>query len=433
MKKLLVLLGGVIVTILTISPKLLGLMIQDDSTETRLIEMTGQPGLSLAMQSGWFSSQGQITIRDPIIAGNMYRGVVLVADLAVLHGPLLVTDDGMKLGMAWARILPVISGLAANDPIQQLLAEDMQTSFTVLAGLDGSLQLHMDAGALQFAEAGTYLYLDDLRADLHIAANGNAELRASSSEITVGDALNDTVIRNASMTLHTEELSATPLPGGLGVRATQLQSNGLQQLTMNGISIDYVARPEPDTRTITLQQNVQIDEIVSSMPIDSLTLTSEFTGIDENIAAGYIAFMRETQGRMQLMSETQLQNHVAQHSEQLVLELIRSPLQQRGNVIMQAFGGEHRAALDIEWPGMDGLSSLSGIDVRQVIRVIDVTLDIVADEEALSRSPIAASVRAYVMQGMLPQDNGNVLLNASLRGSVLVVNGQRFPLEALLN
>jgi len=133
------------------------------------------------------------------------------------------------------------------------------------------------------------------------------------------------------------------------------------------------------------------------------------------------------------MSEAQLQAHVAQHSEQLALGLIRGPLQLQSNLTVQAYGGEHNGQVDIQWPGMAGLPSLSNIDVRQVLRVIDVTLDLAADEEALSRSPIAASVRAYVMQGMLPQENGNVLLNASLQNSVLIVNEQRIPLEAFLN
>lgn len=433
MKKLLVLLGSVIIAVLAISPKLLGLVIRDEATETRLIELTGQPGLSLDMNSGWFSSQGQLTIRDPIIAGNLYRGVVLVADLDIMHGLLLVNDDGVQLGVARADIFPVISGLGANDPIQQLLAEGMQTSFTVLAGLDGSLRLHMDAGALQFAEADARLYLDDLQADLRIAANGNAEMRGHSSQVTVRDPLNDMVLRDVDVTLHSEELSATPLPGGVGIRASQLQINQPQRLTMNGISIDYVARPEADTRTITLQQSVQIEEIISELPVESLTLTSEITGIDESIVAGYIAFMREAQGRMQSMNDAQLQAYVARNSEQFVLELVRGPLQQESQLILQAYGGEHRVELQIDWPGMAGLPTLNDVDVRQVVSVISADLDIIANEEALSRSPVAATVRAYVTQGVLPQENGNILLNASLQDSVLIVNGQQIMLAPFLN
>ncbi|MGB4248904.1 MAG: DUF945 family protein [Pseudohongiellaceae bacterium] len=433
MKKLLVLLGSVIVAVLAISPKLLGLVIRDDATETRLIELTGQPGLSLDMTSGWFSSQGQLTVRDPIIAGNLYRGVVLVADLDVMHGPLLVSDDGLQIGVARADIMPVISGLAASDPIQQLLAEGRRTAFTVLAGVDGSLHLHMNAGALQFTEADARLTLDDLQADLHIAGNGSAEMSGRSSQVTVQDPLNEMVLRDVAITLHSEELSATPLPGGLGIRASQLQINQPQRLTMNGISIDYAARQEADTRTITLQQSVQIDEIISELPVESLTLTSEITGIDETIVAGYIAFMREAQNRMQSMSDAQLQAYVARNSEQFVLELVRSPLQQESQLILQAYGGEHRAELQIDWPGMAGLPTLDDVDVRQVVSVIGADLDITANEEALSRSPLAATVRAYVTQGVLPQENGNILLNASLRNSVLVVNGQEIMLAPFLN
>lgn len=438
MKKLIALLGMVVLAVLAISPKLVGLVIRDGSSQANLMELTGQTNLSLPLQSGWFSSAGKLTITDPVIAGTRYDGVQIDADLDLMHGPLLVTNEGIRVGLAWASTVPTITGLAANDPLQKIFAQDMQTTMTVLAQLNGSVVVQMHAGPLDFSRSEMQLTLNDLSATLNIARSGRAELSLASAQVNVANPAYlpnafSTTLHNAELKFASEDISVAPLPGSLSIKIEELQNNRPQMLTMRGISINYVARSNPETQTVTVQQELQIDSILSES-VESLTLSTEISGIDAAVVADYVNSLREAQARIRRMNDLELEVFMEQRGEVLALGLLRKPLQQHSTLVMQAYGGAHRTELDISWPGVPSLQSIDQLGFSQVLRLLTADLHIVANEEALGRSPLGAAVQAYRQQGMLPQDeDGNVLLNASLSDSTLILNEQRFPLQPFLD
>lgn len=455
MKKVVLLIGTVAALLLAVSPLLMGLVISDSRTETTLRELTGQPGLVLRMESGWFASAGQISVSAPMIAGVVYEGVTLTADVRLSHGPLLATDSGLRPGVAWAHLTPVISGLPSGHPLQLLFAEGADTQITVLSALDGSQRLELLTGAQTFslpaAQGGllepTVITLADLQASLTLAANGAADLHLSSSDVHVLNSLYDAVATQASVHAQSTELSATPLPGTLSIAAQRLRIEDLptlpllgsvtttdsDSLTMHGISLDYAAHQQADTKTITLEQSLGVARIESALPLESLTLTTQLAGIDETLATEYLTFLRETQGMMQAMTAPQLQEHIAAHSETLALHLLQAPMQQTSTLNLQAWGGAHEATLNIRWPGLPTLTSLAQIDPATMLHLLVVTLEIAANAETVAASSLAAAAKAYTTQGLLIEENGKVVLKANLQGGNLDLNGNSFPLGSFLN
>lgn len=455
MKKVVLLIGAVAVLLLAVSPLLMGLVISDSRTETTLRELTGQPGLVLRMESGWFSSAGQISVSAPMIAGVVYEDVTLTADVQLSHGPLLATDSGLRPGVAWAHLTPVISGLPLEHPLQLLFAEGAGTQVTVLSGLDGSQRLELLAGAQTFSVPAaqgsllepTAVTLADLQASLTLAANGAADLHISSSDVHVLNSLYDAVASQATVHAHSAELSATPLPGTLSIAAQRLQIDDLptlpllgsvtatdgDSLTMHGISIDYAARQLADTKTIILEQTLGVARFESALPLESLTLTTQLAGIDETLATEYLTFLRETQGMMQAMTAPQLQEHIAGHSETLALHLLQAPMQQTSTLNLQAWGGAHEATLDMRWPGLPTLTSLDQIDPATMLHLLVVRLEIAANAETVATSSLAAAAKAYTTQGLLIEENGKVVLKANLQDGNLDLNGNSFPLGSFLN
>lgn len=455
MKKIVLLIGAVAALLLAVSPLLMGLMISDSRTETTLRELTGQPGLVLRMESGWFSSQGQVTVSAPVVAGIVYEDITLTADVQLSHGPLLATDDGLRIGVAWAQLTPLIRGLPPEHPLQQLFAEGAGSQVSVLAGLDGSQRMELLAESQTFTLSAmqggplepTAVTLADLHASLTLAADGAADLRISSSAVHVINSLYDAVASQATVHVHSTELSATPLPGTLSIAVQRLQIEDLpalpllgsaaaadsDSLTMHGFSLDYAARQQADTKTITLEQTLGVARIESALPLESLTLTTQLAGIDETLATEYLSFLRATQGMMQAMTAPQLQGHIAEHSETLALHLLQAPLQQTSTLNLQAWGGAHAATLDMRWPGMPSLTSLQQVDAATMLHVLEVTLEIAANAATVAASPLAAAVKAYTTQGLLTQDNGKVVLKASLQDGNVDVNGNRFALAPFLN
>ena len=462
MKKVLVLIGAMAALLLTVSPLLMGLAISDSRTQSSLRALTGQPGLVLQMESGWFSSQGRVTVSAPEIAGVTYDNIVLVADVELSHGPLLATDTGLRPGIGWARLTPVLTGLPDNHPLHQLFADAARSRITVFTGLNGSMRLELQANAPTFVLPTapgdllepTTLTLADLQASLALAANGMADLEINSAEMRVHNAVYDAVATQPSLHAHSTELSATPLPGTLRIAAQALHIDGLpaltptlslstspspaaavakSSLTMQGISLDYAARQQPDTSTITLQQTLDVIRIESALSLESLTLNTQLSGIDEALATEYINFLRATQGVMQAMTAPQLQAHIAEYSETLALHLLQSPLQQSSTLNLRAWGGDHEAAVDMQWPGLPSLTSLEQINTATMVQMLAVTLEIAADAQTVAGGPLATMSRNYTSQGMLTEENGKIVLKANLQDGSVHVNGTSFPLGPLLN
>src|SRR5690606_15622532 len=146
----------------------------------------------------------------------------------------------------------------------------------------------------------------------------------------------------------------------------------------------------------------------------------------------YLTLMREAQ--LQGYGDPRAQRQLEQQGQLLARDMLRRPLQQRSTLTVQAYDGEHQAQLVTAWPALPDLQSLDRLTVGDILRNLDVTLDIIAQADALPRSPLGASIRAYHSQGGLPGgNNGTVTLNASQPGAPLTVNELRLPLVALID
>lgn len=432
MKKLIVLLVGAIAVIVVIAPKLIGLYLNDNSVAGSLRNLTGQPGLTLELDSGWFSSQGQLTVVDPVISGTAYPGVEMTTPVKVMHGPLLITADGVHFGLAAAELLPAISGLIADDPLQQLLVQGLQNPMTLVAGVDGSLHLYTDTDALEYREDGDQLNLSNLQVDLSIAANRSTDLVLAVEDGTLLSPLYQATAHGSRLHLQNTDLSAAPLPGSLQISIEELRVNTPQQLTARGIRLDYAARPDNNTDTVTITQDLVVGELESTWPVTTLTLHSELAGVDPTLASVYLNLLREAQS--QGYGDPQTQRRLEQQGQLLVRDMLRRPLQQRSTLTALAYDGEHQAQLTTIWPGLPNLQSLDRLTVGDILRNLDVAFDITAQEEALLRSPLGPSISTYQNQGVLPGgNNGTVTLNATLQGATLTINELRLPLDAFID
>lgn len=428
MKKLGILLCLVALALFTVAPPLIGLLINDSSTQDQLREMTGQPTLNLNMRSGWFSSIGTMQIDAPVIAGTQYTQARIDADLEITHGPLLWTEEGPRFGLAWVTVLPVSQGLPENTFMQALLNAQSNSRIHLLANFDGSLhgQLHNDE--FNYAVDGQRFDVTDLRVDLNIARDRRAQLIATSAHIDLHSPLSIVSIEQAEIALHTSSLERSPLPGSLAVNIAQVQMNNEQRLTMRGISLDYVAREEPSAQNgpprLYLQQHLQVAAIESDTPVTALDIETELKGIDMEIIAAYMSAMSN-------ISVASGGNNSSQ--DDVFITMMQSAFEQHSTAKFDAWGGEHSAELNMRWPGEPTLRSMSDLYIGLFLQKLDAQLKLNADAAALASSPFAAMVRNYTAQGVLPQNNGIIEITASLQGGSLNLNGQRIDLQPFLN
>jgi hypothetical protein len=436
MKKLLALLGLIILCLLIVTPKLTGLAIADAGALQYLRAQTGQPGLHLSLESGWFSSTGELHIDGPVIAGTRYEQIQLNASLELMHGPLLVTDEGIRLGAAWAQLHPSLSGLQSNTLIQTLLRPEAETTLRVLTGLDGALHGSLTTGPIEQWLNDTHVGLNNLALRVDIARNGNLVLSANTTELRLKGTALDALVIDAMLELRSEGLGRSPLPGSINIAAETLEWILPSRLTLHGIRLDYAAhlQPEPQlTGNLVVQQQIAVQQIESALPITAFAMQSEVLGMDLMQVQEYVTFLGETPHLMQTMSDTELQRHIETHSEAFALALLQRPLQQTSTLNIEAWEGAHKAELHLAWPGEPSISHTQQLSLTRVLRLLALDLEVAANTEALYRSPLGSAIRASVAQGMFQQENENVLLSASLQEGNLSLNGRRFPLQPLLN
>lgn len=429
MKKFSALIGIVALILLVTIPALVGLLIDDSNTAARLREITGQPGLALNSRSGWFSSIGTVQVEAPVIAGVRYEQVRLDADLEIIHGPLLWTEQGLRFGMAWVDITPVLQGLQESDLLQTLFQSGSGTQVSLMAGFDGALHAQLRSGPLRYAPRAQAFEFDDLLVNLHIASSGAATIGLDSTRVNVSDPLYAMRIDTLAVELHSASLDASPLPGSLDINAAAVQFNGEQRLTLGGISINYVAREQAGIDnappSLLLEQRVQVAELNSELPVSAFGMQTRLEGVDLDLVADYLRVQRNLQMGDPDTSAAQL--------DEVYIEMLREPFTQHNVITATAWGGEHQAELEIIWPGEPTLLTMEQLTLGRVVGLLHAQLEIRANEEALMDSMFAASVRNYTAQGVLPQDNGDVVITATLQGGNMILNEQRIQLAPFLN
>lgn len=428
LRKPLFLTGSVLLLILLLAPALVGLQLADSSTEARLQTLTGQPGLRLQLDNGWFGSTGEITVEAPVIGGVDYPMARLRATLDVQHGPLLWTPGGFGLGFVAATVHP---DLASGLP---------RSVITVVAGLDGSLHGLLENGEWALPGTQTLATLADLRIALDILPTGQMTLNASSSRLQIVDPFMTLEVLAPAVRLQSENLAHSPLPGTLTLSADTLsmvaQNDSAQDLRLEGLLLHYAASATPgsDGRgpTLSLLQRLTLDNVLGSLPVADLQVDAELEGIDQDAVVAYLTMLRDTQPLLNVMPPAELQAYVASQSQDFTLALAQFPLTQRLQVALQYNGHPVQGSLELNWPGEPTALVMRRVSLGRALRIVHITLDLTVNEAAFAGGPLAPAVATYVTQGLLSRDQNNVVLNATLYDGSLSLNTQRFPLEPFL-
>jgi len=428
LRKPLFLTGAILLLLLLLTPALVGMQLVDSSTQTRLQELTGQPGLQLRLDNGWFTSRGDVTLQAPIIGGVEYPAVALHATLDIQHGPLLLTPDGFGLGFVTATLHPD-AGSGIPDSV-----------VTVVAGLDGSLHGLLQSGEWAVPGSGTRTTLEDLRIALDIQRSGQMNLEASSTRLNISDPFMALEVVAPVIRLHSENLALSPLPGTLGIAADAIAMDSptdpAQNVSLQGLRLDYAASAVPgiDGRgpTLSLEQTLEIAALQSRLPISELTLDAHLEGIDQNAVVAYLTMLRDTQPLMTVLPPAELQAYVASQSQEFTLMLAQHPLTQRLNVDLLYNGHPVNGALFLHWPGEPTALVMRRVSLGRALRIVQVSLELRVNAAAFAGGALAPAVETYVTQGLLLRDQDSIVLNAGLQDGSLTLNTQRFPLEPFL-
>lgn len=422
MKKFLALLIGLPLLVLALTPLIIGGAINDPKQLEQLRLQLGQPDMNLALDRGWFRTTGMVTVTDPVIGQQRHQGVRFTAPVTIQHGPLLWTDAGMQLGWAYGVAEPRLDAPVDDPVFNALLTSATTPRVTVLTTLAQDMVLHWSNDTLYYDDRERVLTAENFDLLLSATPDRTVDMTLHADKIRGSSLVFGSVEAEApSLVLNGRDPNGTLLPNSLHLSLPRLHIDAEEQLTLHGIRIDYAAREEPGTSKVTIEQHVQVEQMESRAPLTALRLDTVTQDID-------VELFRQLRALMNGVGSSSVQT-----PEDLLLQLQRKPFSQHTDATLTLWGGEHQFAIDLNWPGIPGLTSAEQLRTSRVLRELNATIAVRADVEAIERSFVAIMARNYAAQGMLPVENGQYVLDMNLQGGALNVNGQTIVLEPFLN
>jgi len=174
---------------------------------------------------------------------------------------------------------------------------------------------------------------------------------------------------------------------------------------------------------LSFEQSIVIKEISSNFPLNSFSWQIGLEELDAQALSLYYALLYELQVEME-KDEGSTSPAISRISQELLLITVKNALAFNNTLEANAYGGDHRANINIHWNGMPALNDVARMDINEALEALSFDLDISLDLEAVMSSPLAEMVDPYVQQGYVQLDNGRVLIRASLQDSVLTLNDE---------
>lgn len=422
MKKLLALLIGLPLLVLAVMPAVVGSVINNPEPLAQLKLRLGQPEMTLTLDRGWFRTTGLVTVKNPIIGERRHEGVSFTAPVRIQHGPLLWTDSGLALGLAYAVAEPRLDAEVDDAVFTALLSSATAPRVTLLINLQRDATLHWVNDTVYYNNGEVLLTAENFSLLATVTPARTADIFLHADQIRgTSRSFGSVEADHPALALQGRDPNGTLLPNALQISLPHLHIDAEEQLTLNGIRIDYAAREEPGTNTVTIDQHVVLEQLESRAPLTALRMDSVTRNIDVDLFRQLRALVNDARGS------------TVQSPEDILLQLRRNPFSQHADATLTLWQGDHQFAIDLNWPGISTLANVDELTTSRVLRTLDASITIRADVEAIERSFVAIMARNYAAQGMLPVDNGQYVLDMNLQGGTLNVNGQSIVLEPFLN
>lgn len=431
---------GVITTVVVAAaaaPKIIGTGVRD-ATMNSMMELLPAESRSqiqiteTRFDSGWFSSEGELDVRYIALADQENLAVRLLFDIS--HGPILFTPDGLRLGLAYAEIIPSFNSPELTQAITELSIELPEVRIDMLAELDQTLRLTLNMEPFNYNDATGQVSFSGMNGSVVANPDLSAELRFNMGELRAAQPATQMEFFIAGLDLETttQQMNELLAPSMAMLVIPAISSGAPFPFNVSDISAD--SRVQPSTagpEQIDIRQSFRIASIESEIPVAAVNWTMNLNEVHGDLIRSYYGMITEIQSTISNNPAT-ASNPLEEYAKEMVTIAVQNSLVFNTLVSANAFNGDHNIELRIDWRGMPGVTDLDSIEAMQILEVFSIDLTISLDEAAIMRSPLADMVDPYVQQGYLRIDGGRILMDASLNDAVLTVNGETVPLEQFL-
>jgi len=421
------------VLVLALMPKVIGASIESATIDNllALIPPEAQSQFEIRrdeFSDGWFSSSTTIElIYTPIGTDS----IALSMDFDIDHGPLLQTEDGLSIGLAYAVIQPSIRNDLFDIAIDEISFPLPDITLKLLARFDQSMWVNMNVSELNFSDTAGEFNFSGLNANVDVASDQSANFSVQMGEVSATENADNSNVLIAGMTLtsSTAQMNDMLAESRATLSIPAVSSTLPLPFSVSDIGIEYGLQASPAEENFSeIYQTIQIANIESEIPVSSLSWLSEVKQVNNELLLDYYRLISELQNQINSDADA-VSADFTELGQELYLLVLQNPLELNNRIEANSYDGDHTADLRVIWAGLNTLSNAAELDTNDAITALDMTLDISLDLEAIMRSPAAGLVDPYVQQGYLTVANGRVMIQASLQDSVLRVNGDELSLD----
>ena len=431
--KVLLVVAMLILLALTLMPKVIGAEIERAIIDNLLTLIPPKAESQFEIRrnefsDGWFSSTTTIEFIYTPIGTD---AIALTMDFDIDHGPLLQTEDGLSIGLAYAVIQPSIRNDLFDIAIADLPFPLPDITLKLLARFDQSMRVNMNVSALNFSEAARELNFSGLDANVDVASDQSVNFSIQMGELSATENAGNFNVLISGMTLTSSTTQINDiLAESRATLAIPVVSSTLPlPFSVSDIGIDYgLQASNTEDNSSEIYQTVSVASIESEIPVSSFSWLTEVKQVNNELLRDYSMLLSELQNEINAGAET-VSADFTELGQELYLLVLQNPLEFNNRIEANSYDGDHTFDLRVLWAGISALNISTELDINAAIAALNMGLDISLDLESILRSPLAGVVKPYVQQGYLTIANGRILVEASLQDSVLRVNGDKLPLE----
>ena len=431
--KVLLVVAMLILLALTLMPKVIGAEIERAIIDNLLTLIPPKAESQFEIRrnefsDGWFSSTTTIEFIYTPIGTD---AIALTMDFDIDHGPLLQTEDGLSIGLAYAVIQPSIRNDLFDIAIADLPFPLPDITLKLLARFDQSMRVNMNVSALNFSEAARELNFSGLDANVDVASDQSVNFSIQMGELSATENAGNFNVLISGMTLTSSTTQMNDiLAESRATLAIPVVSSTLPlPFSVSDIGIDYgLQASNTEDNSSEIYQTVSVASIESEIPVSSFSWLTEVKQVNNELLRDYSMLLSELQNEINAGAET-LSADFTELGQELYLLVLQNPLEFNNRIEVNSYDGDHTVDLRVLWAGISALNTSTELDINEAIAALNMGLDISLDLDSILRSPLAGVVKPYVQQGYLTIANGRILVEASLQDSVLRVNGDKLLLE----
>ena len=185
--QVLLVLSIALVLIFVVTPKIIGLGIRDATPSLiNLVPPESQGQVSVTntqFDIGWFRTAATIDI--DFTSPGLGESLDIRLNFDIQHGPLFLTDEGLRIGLVYANIDPRFSSSELTQALTQIPFELPSVEIALFAGLDQSLRVDLDVAPVNHNQNGINFIFTGIDGDLTANADNSASLNVSVGNIIV--------------------------------------------------------------------------------------------------------------------------------------------------------------------------------------------------------------------------------------------------------